>query len=132
MPSEPGNYNLRMKSFAIAFLALACSACTIPAKHPASPGVVGPNTVSFQVDGMACPNCAKHVAETLQAVPGVKSAQVTFETKTAVVELDPANPATMQALRNSVSAWHKEHFSQEEDPECLDPAKRKELQKQGG
>ncbi len=88
--------------------------------------------MTFRVEGMACPNCAKHVAEALQEVPGVKSASVNFDTKIATVALDPSKPATIKALQASVAAWHTEHFSQEEDPECLDPVRRKELQKQGG
>jgi copper chaperone CopZ len=91
----------------------------------------GLETVSFQIDGMACPNCAKHIEEELIEVPGVKVAVVNFKTKTARVGLDPAAPASKQALEGAVAKWKKEHFAAEEDPECLDPAKRQEI-KRGG
>jgi Cu+-exporting ATPase len=95
-----------------------------------SPGAVK-DTVTFKVDGMACPNCAKHIEEELAAIPGVRTASVNFATKSATVTVDPANPATMQSLEGAVAHWKKEHFAQEEDPECLDPARRAEI-KAGG
>ena len=86
--------------------------------------------VTFKVDGMACPNCAKHISEELEEVPGVKAAAVDFETKTAKVGMDPANPASMETLEATVAKWKKEHFAAKEDPECLDPAKREEIKKE--
>lgn len=117
------------------FLAVvALSACfvvggcaTNQTAEQAGAAELGPNTVALKVDGMACPNCAKHIAEELQAVPGVTHASVDFDTKTATVQLDPSNPASTKSLNAAVAKWKKDHFSQEEDPECLDPAKRKEM-----
>ncbi len=40
------------------------------------------------VDGMMCAHCAKHVKDALEKVGGVKSAEVSLENKTAVVELE--------------------------------------------
>lgn len=88
--------------------------------------------VQFKVNGMACPNCAKHIAEELAKVPGVESANVDFDTATASVTLKETNPASNDQLQAAVNAWRKEHFAQEEDPECLDPKKRAELKKQQG
>lgn len=88
--------------------------------------------VQFKVNGMACPNCAKHIAEELAKVPGVESAVVNFDSATASVTLKETNPATNDQLQAAVDAWRKEHFAQEEDPECLDPKKRAELKKQQG
>ena len=39
------------------------------------------------VDGMMCRHCVKHVKDALEQVEGVKSAEVSLENKTAVVEL---------------------------------------------
>ena len=90
----------------------------------------GPHAVAFKVDGMACPNCAKHIEHELAEVPGVRAARVNFETKTAKVALDESAPASMDSLQAAVSKWKLEHFSAEKDPECLDPAKREEIKKQ--
>ena len=40
------------------------------------------------VDGMMCRHCVKHVKDALEKVDGVKSAEVSLENKTAVVELE--------------------------------------------
>ncbi|MBN8597842.1 MAG: cation transporter [Planctomycetes bacterium] len=88
-----------------------------------------PNTISLKVDGMACPNCAKHIEQELKQVPGVETASVDFDTKTAMVTVNPQNPATESQLNAAVAQWKKEHFAVKEDPECLDPKKREEMQK---
>lgn len=97
-----------------------------------SPGIVrNGDSVSFPVEGMACPNCAKEVEHALQQVPGVKAAAVDFKSSRATVTLSAEHAATVEQLQGAVAAWHKEHFTQEEDPNCLDPAKRQEMQKKG-
>lgn len=116
------------KIFLIPLAVLAFAGCsTSQTADTTSAAELGPNTVSLKVDGMACPNGAKHIAEELKEVPGVTDATVNFNTKTAIVKLDLTNPATTDSLNAAVAKWKKEHFSQEEDPDCLDPAKRKEL-----
>lgn len=102
--------------------------CGCATTQTASPS---PDTVTLKVDGMACPNCAKHIAEELSAVPGVETASVDFDTKMATVKVDPQNPATESQLEAAVAKWKKEHFAAKEDPECLDPAKREAI-KTGG
>lgn len=42
--------------------------------------------VEFDVEGMHCGGCAGRGEKALKAAPGVKTAKVTFETKSAVVE----------------------------------------------
>lgn len=86
-------------------------------------------TAMFKVEGMACENCAKHIADELREVPGVKAAEVDFKSKTATVKLDQSNPATQEALDAAVTKWKMEHFSQEEDADCLDPKKREEIKR---
>ena len=39
----------------------------------------------LQVEGMTCANCARHVTEAIQGVPGVHSAAVNLETHRATV-----------------------------------------------
>lgn len=96
----------------------------------ASAGVVrSGDSISFPVEGMACPNCAHEVEHALAKVPGVKSAKVDFKASRATVTLNSEHAATLDQLQKAVAAWHDEHFTQEEDPNCLDPAKRAELMK---
>lgn len=96
-----------------------------------TPRVGDPGTVSFKIDGMACPNCAKHIEHELAEVPGVRAASVDFSAATAVVLLDDRQPANMDQLNAAVDAWKREHFAAEEDPDCLNPERRKEIKQQG-
>ncbi|MGV3721001.1 MAG: heavy-metal-associated domain-containing protein [Actinomycetota bacterium] len=50
----------------------------------------GNDTVSFTVDGMGCGGCAAGIATTLRGAPGVREAEVTFETRRASISYDPA------------------------------------------
>ncbi len=50
-------------------------------------------TVTLDVKGMYCPACPYIVQKSLMAVPGVMSATVSFENKTAVVTFDDAKTA---------------------------------------
>ena len=40
----------------------------------------------LNIEGMSCQNCVRHVKEALEAVPGVESAEVSLNDKTAAVE----------------------------------------------
>src|ERR1041385_4433339 len=40
----------------------------------------------LEVTGMSCGNCARHVTEAIQSVPGVRSATVRLESQTASVD----------------------------------------------
>ncbi len=42
----------------------------------------------FNIEGMHCSSCAADIKETLEETAGVKSVDVTFERKTAIVEFD--------------------------------------------
>src|SRR4051794_24772443 len=42
-------------------------------------------TTEFSVEGMTCGNCARHVTEAIQSVPGVRHAAVSLETSHASV-----------------------------------------------
>src|SRR5215472_14904661 len=72
----------------------------------ASPGTVpgqAPATVtSLAVTGMTCSNCARHVAEALQGVAGVRSATVSLEGQQATVrwntDVEPDTTALVKAV----------------------------------
>ena len=50
---------------------------------------VKPETASFKIDGMVCPDgCAKMIEKKLNGMNGVQEAKVNFETKTATVNFD--------------------------------------------
>ena len=55
---------------------------------------------ALQIDGMSCGHCAKHVKEALEAVPGVKSAEVSLADKSAAVE--HGDGTDLSALRAAV------------------------------
>ena len=80
-----------------------------------------PGVISFAVEGMGCPNCAKELQEVIAAVPGVKAAKVCFEDKKAFVTLDKDHPATMEAIMAAVEKRQEEHLKLENDPNCLKP-----------
>ena len=83
-------------------------------------------------EGMACPNCAKELEHELEEIPGVTDASINFKSKKATVQLNPDKPATRADMDAAIAHWKKEHFSAKEDPNCLDPQKREEMQKTGG
>lgn len=57
----------------------------------------------FQIDGMTCGNCARHVTEAIHSVPDVRSATVSLEQKKAVVRWGAAEnvPAVLRAVQNA-------------------------------
>ncbi|MGH7978034.1 MAG: heavy metal translocating P-type ATPase [Limisphaerales bacterium] len=60
-------------------------------------------TTEFQIDGMSCGNCARHVADAIQAVPSVRNAAVFLEQKKAVVrwEREQNVTAVLQAVERA-------------------------------
>lgn len=46
-------------------------------------------TAVLKIEGMTCGHCQKRVADTLKALKGVKSAEVSLEDKTAEVQYIP-------------------------------------------
>lgn len=57
----------------------------------------------FEIDGMTCGNCARHLTEAIQTVSGVRSAAISLEENKAVVRWNgPANiPAVLQAVEDA-------------------------------
>lgn len=89
------------------------------------------NTYAYAVRGMACPNCAGHLKEVLEEVPGVRSAEVDFAASRAVVRVDPNNPATSLAIREAGTKYMYDHMGLEYDPDCLDPENRAKIRRGG-
>ncbi len=56
--------------------------------------------IDMGVGGMTCDDCVDHVTEALESVPGVASARVSLDDRSAVVEADPDVPA--DALASAV------------------------------
>ena len=55
------------------------------------------------VAGMTCGNCARHVSEAIQSVPGVRSAMVNLEANEAAVRWAPGAAHDVSAVLHSVS-----------------------------
>ncbi len=66
---------------------------------PAAPAVM-----ELAITGMSCGNCARHVTEALQGVPGVAHAAVTLETTRATVRWTPEAEPDVEALVRAVKA----------------------------
>ena len=54
----------------------------------------------LQIEGMSCDHCVRHVREALESVPGVKSAEVSLDSKSAAVE--HGDGVSVEALRAAV------------------------------
>jgi Cu+-exporting ATPase len=54
------------------------------------------------VKGMTCPNCARHVTEAIQSVPGVRSASVLLEAGRATVRWNPGTAQNVPAVIKAV------------------------------
>ena len=84
------------KSLAAALLGLGLLA--------SSPVFAGEKTVTLAVQNMYCSACPITVKSSLEAVPGVAKAVVSYEHKTAVVTFDDAKtgvPALISATTNA-------------------------------
>ena len=55
----------------------------------------------LKVEGMMCQHCVRHVTDALQAVEGVKTAEVDLKKKRAVVETDVADEVLVKAVEDA-------------------------------
>ena len=55
----------------------------------------------LKVEGMMCQHCVRHVTDALQAVEGVKTAEVDLKKKRAVVETDVADEILVKAVEDA-------------------------------
>ena len=79
------------------FAGISLSGCNQPAgkvKDTPSDTTMTEVTRQFEVEGMHCDGCAQSITTALKAVPGVKSATVSFEAKKATVITEGEQPAT--------------------------------------
>src|SRR5436309_8963876 len=56
------------------------------------------------ITGMTCGNCARHVTEAIQGVPGVRSATVNLETQQASVRWAAGAEQNVRAVMQAVAA----------------------------
>ena len=82
-------------------LVLLLSALLAALPVPASAGET--RTVTLDVTRMVCPLCPITVKKALMKVPGVDSAAVDFDSKTAVVTFDP-DKASVEALTKATAS----------------------------
>jgi copper chaperone len=65
-------------------------------------------TITLKVGGMTCQGCVRSVKKVLEAVPGVRNADVSLEEAQAKVELHPGHAAsdqdTLTSLKQAVEA----------------------------
>src|SRR5437660_753957 len=62
----------------------------------------GAATTELSVTGMTCGNCARHVTEALQGVPGVHSANVSLDSRQASVRWSPGSTQNPSGLVQAV------------------------------
>ncbi len=60
-------------------------------------------TTELRVSGMTCNNCARHVTDAIQGVPGVQSASVTLSDSAAVVHWNSGASADVPAVLAALS-----------------------------
>ena len=87
-----------------------------PAHAPA------PSVAQLAITGMTCGNCARHVAEAIQSVPGVQSATVALEANQATLRWAPgATPDLSAVLRSVADAGYKARVI---EPHAHEPGQR--------
>jgi len=55
----------------------------------------------LQIEGMSCAHCVRHVKEALEAVAGVKSANVNLKNKSA--EVEHGDTVSLASLKTAVA-----------------------------
>jgi Cu+-exporting ATPase len=63
-----------------------------------------PPVVELRVGGMTCANCARHVSEAIQSVPGVQSAHVSLDRQQAVVRWLPGAESNIPGIFSAIEA----------------------------
>lgn len=85
-----------MKKFLACFV-LAAAAAT---------ALAGPQTVKFAVPGMTCAACPITVKKALTKVDGVSKAEVSYETREAVVTFDDTKTSVQKLAKASADAGY--------------------------
>jgi len=63
-----------------------------------------PASSELRVEGMTCNNCARHVTEAIQSVPGVRSVTVSIQSQRASVRWNPNSTTNVEALVAKITA----------------------------
>ena len=58
--------------------------------------------VELTISGMTCANCARHVTEAIQSVPGVQSATVNLDAHQALVRWSSGKVSNIPAIVSSI------------------------------
>ncbi len=74
---------------------------TSPTPEPSS-RPTGPRRSEIAVSGMTCNNCARHVTEAIQSVPGVESAAVSLQAKSASVRWNSGTTPDITAVIDAI------------------------------
>jgi len=72
--------------------------------HPNAGEAIPAAVTELLVTGMTCTNCARHVTEAIQSVPGVRSASVTLDAGRASVRWAADAPTDVAAVLSAVKA----------------------------
>jgi Cu+-exporting ATPase len=75
---------------------------SIEVAEPGAAQKSAPGTTRFAITGMTCGNCARHVTEAIQSVPGVRSATVSLEGQAAVVRWEAGAERSERAVVQAV------------------------------
>ena len=73
-----------------------------PLSQPLADANLPTAVTELRVDGMTCNNCARHVTEAIQSVPGVRSATVTLESQRASVRWTDSPSANVTAVLDAI------------------------------
>lgn len=57
--------------------------------------------INYQVEGMSCENCVKHVKHSLLETPGVEDAEVQLNSKSALLTL--SKPVDLKVLQTQLN-----------------------------
>ena len=68
------------------------------------PVTAADEVVTLKIDGWTCASCEKDIRRALEAVPGVKRADVSYARGEAIVEVEPGRVNHEQLLRAVASA----------------------------
>ena len=71
-------------------------------ESPSPPDALPPDATELSVSGMTCSNCARHVTEAIQSVPGVQSATVSLDTEHATVRWTNGAAPDLPALIHAI------------------------------
>src|SRR6184192_1880054 len=99
---QPGR-SKRSSCSTLAVIGLHCSRDMAPqfvqeSRESSPPEKQTRAVTELAISGMTCGNCARHVTEALQSVPGVRSAAVSLEGKSASVKWTPGAKHNKTAL----------------------------------